>query len=61
MGYAAWATMDNAKEMRASVDDLIAVSDDDPNTVAVLTDANGNFFQKRNWRTVPISIDAIET
>ena len=46
MGYAAWATMDNAREMRASIDDLIAVSDDDPNTVAVLTDANGNFFSE---------------
>ena len=44
MGYAAWATLDNVKEMRASIDDLIAVTDDDPNTVAVLTDANGNFF-----------------
>ena len=46
MGYAAWATMDNAREMRASIDDLIAVSDDDPNTVAVLTDANGNYFSE---------------
>ena len=44
MGYAAWATLDNVKEMRASIDDLIAVTDDDPNTVAVLTDSNGNFF-----------------
>jgi hypothetical protein len=46
MGYAAWATRDNAREMRASIDDLVAVSDDDPNTVAVLTDANGNFFSE---------------
>ena len=46
MGYAAWATMDNAREMRASIDDLMAVSDDDPNTVPVLTDGNGNFFSE---------------
>ena len=41
-GYAAWATMDNAGEMRARRR-LDRRFDDDPNTVAVLTDA-GNFF-----------------
>ena len=44
MGYAGWAVANNAKEMRASIDDLIAVTDDDPGTVAVLTDASGNLY-----------------
>ena len=38
MGYAAWATWDNAREMRASVDDLIALTDDDPTTQARAAD-----------------------
>ena len=44
LGYAVWATLDNAREMRESIDDLIAVTDDDPATVPVLTDGAGNFF-----------------
>lgn len=46
LGYAVWATADNAREMRASIDDLIAVTDDDPSTVPVLTDGAGNFFSE---------------
>lgn len=46
LGYAVWATADNAREMRASIDDLIAVTDDDPDTVPVLTDGAGNFFSE---------------
>ena len=46
MGYAAWATWDNAREMRASVDDLVALTDDDPTTQTVLTDENGNAFSE---------------
>ena len=46
LGYAVWATADNAREMRASIDDLIAVTDDDPGTVPVLTDGAGNFFSE---------------
>ena len=46
MGYALWATMNNAQEMRASIDDLIAATDDDPTTEPVLTDAAGNLFSE---------------
>ena len=46
MGYAAWATWDNAREMRASIDDLIALTDDDPTTQTVLTDENGNAYSE---------------
>ena len=58
MGYAAWATWDNAREMRASVDDLIALTDDDPTTQTVLTDENGNAFSKASWKTVHSFTDA---
>lgn len=44
LGYAVWATADNVREMRESLDDLIAVTDNDPNTVPVLVDAVGNPF-----------------
>ena len=30
MGYAAWSTWDSAQEMRSSIDDLVALTDDDP-------------------------------
>ena len=46
MGYALWATMNNAQEMRASIDDLIAATDDDPTTEPTLTDAAGNLFSE---------------
>ena len=46
MGYAAWAAWDNAREMRASIDDLIALTDDDPATQTVLTDENGLAFSE---------------
>ena len=35
MGYATWATVVNAREMRANIDDLIALTDDNPNTEPV--------------------------
>jgi hypothetical protein len=44
MGYAGWAAWNNASEMRASLDDLVALTDDDPSTSPVLTDAAGNFY-----------------
>ncbi len=44
MGYATWATVVNAREMRANINDLIALTDDNPNTEPVLVDANGNFY-----------------
>jgi len=46
LGYAIWATVDNANEMHASIEDLIAATDDDPDTAPVLTDAAGNFFSE---------------
>ena len=46
MGYATWAILENAREKRASVADLIALSDDDPDTQPVLTDGNGNLFSE---------------
>ena len=46
MGYATWAILENAREKRASVADLVALSDDDPNTQPVLTDGNGNFYSE---------------
>ena len=46
LGYAGWAVWDNSMEMRKSIDDLIAVTDDDPNTVPTLTDGDGNFYSE---------------
>lgn len=46
MGYAGWAAWDNAQEMRASLNDLVALTDDDPSTVPVLTDAAGNLYSE---------------
>lgn len=46
MGYAGWAAWDNAQEMRASLNDLIALTDDDPSTMPILTDAAGNLFSE---------------
>ena len=46
MGYATWAILENAREKRASVADLVALSDDDPDTQPVLTDGNGNFYSE---------------
>ena len=53
MGYALWATMNNAQEMRASIDDLIAATDDDPTTEPVLTDAAATSFPRASWKTAP--------
>ena len=46
MGYAAWSTWDSAQEMRSSIDDLVALTDDDPETQPVLVDAFGNPFSE---------------
>ena len=46
LGYAAWSTATQAREMRASVDDLVALTDNDPATVPVLTDALGNPYSE---------------
>ena len=46
LGYAAWSTATQAQEMRASIDDLVALTDDDPTTVPVLTDAAGNLYSE---------------
>ena len=46
LGYAGWAVWDNSVEMRMSIDDLIAVTDDDPNTVPILTDGDGNYYSE---------------
>ncbi|MDA0728364.1 MAG: DUF5683 domain-containing protein [Bacteroidetes bacterium] len=43
-GYAAWSVRNNAMEMRGSIDDLVALTDDDPSTVPTLTDAAGNLY-----------------
>ena len=44
MGYAVWATQFNARELQASIDDLVAIGDDDPSTLPLLTDAQGNYY-----------------
>ena len=44
MGYAVWSTHGNVQEFRASLDDLIALTDDDPSTTPVLRDESGNFY-----------------
>ena len=44
LGYAVWSTHGNVQEFRASLDDLIALTDDDPSTTPVLRDESGNFF-----------------
>ena len=44
LGYAVWSTQENVQEFRASLDDLIALTDDDPSTTAVLRDEFGNFY-----------------
>ena len=44
LGYAVWSTQSNVQEFRASLDDLIALTDDDPSTTPVLRDEFGNFF-----------------
>lgn len=44
LGYAVWSTHGNVEEFRASLDDLIALTDDDPTTIPVLTDEFGNFY-----------------
>lgn len=46
MGYAAWSTWDSAQEMKSSIDDLVALTDDDPATQPVLKDAFGNFYSE---------------
>ena len=38
LGYAVWSTHGNVQELRASLEDLIALTDDDPSTEAVLRD-----------------------
>lgn len=43
-GYAAWSVGNNAMEMRRSIDDLVALTDDDPNTLPTLTDGSGNLY-----------------
>ena len=44
LGYAVWSTQSNVQEFRASLDDLIALTDDDPSTTRVLRDEFGNFY-----------------
>ncbi|MGB1363253.1 MAG: DUF5683 domain-containing protein [Flavobacteriales bacterium] len=44
LGYAVWSTHGNVQELRASLDDLIALTDDDPSTMPVLLDESENFF-----------------
>ena len=44
LGYAVWSTQENVQEFRASLNDLIALTDDDPSTEPVLRDEFGNFF-----------------
>ena len=44
LGYAVWSTQSNVQEFRASLDDLIALTDDDPSTTRVLSDEFGNFY-----------------
>lgn len=44
LGYAVWSTQGNVREFRASLDDLIALTDDDPSTTPVLRDEFGNFY-----------------
>ncbi len=41
LGYAVWSTQSNVQEFRASLDDLIALTDDDPSTTPVLRDESG--------------------
>ena len=44
LGYAVWSTQSNVQEFRASLDDLIALTDDNPFTTPVLRDEFGNFY-----------------
>jgi len=44
LGYAVWSTQGNVQEFRASLDDLIALTDDDPSTTPVLRDEFGKFY-----------------
>lgn len=44
LGYAVWSTQENVQEFRASLNDLIALTDDDPSTEPVLRDESGNFY-----------------
>jgi hypothetical protein len=44
LGYAVWSTQENVQEFRASLNDLIALTDDDPSTEPVLRDEFGNFY-----------------
>ena len=44
LGYAVWSTQGNVQEFRASLDDLIALTDADPSTTPVLRDEFGNFY-----------------
>ena len=44
LGYAVWSTQGNVEEFRASLDDLIALTDEDPFTTPVLRDEFGNLY-----------------
>ena len=44
LGYAVWSTQGNVEEFRASLDDLIALTDEDPSTTPVLRDEFGNLY-----------------
>ena len=44
LGHAVWSTQENVQEFRASLNDLIALTDDDPSTEPVLRDESGNFY-----------------
>ena len=44
LGYAVWSTQGNVLEFRASIDDLIALTDDAPSTTPVHRDEFGNFY-----------------
>lgn len=44
LGYAVWSTQGNVQEFRASLDDLIALTDDDDSTEPVLKDEFDNFY-----------------
>ena len=54
LGYAVWSTQGNVREFRASLDDLIALTDDDPSTTPVLRDEFGNFCRERAGGTRPL-------
>ena len=61
LGYAVWSTQGNVEEFRASLDDLIALTDEDPFTTPVLRDEFGNLYTESALESAPCSTEETAT